>query len=103
MQRKINSHNQTFVPSERKVIRQTDRQTDRHKIFSSLDKGNEISYSRVKDKLRRLGSPNRIVDHSKLDSNKFGRQSYEDLDFKVKIVWYHIVSVSFDQIGSISV
>ena len=47
-------------------------------------------------KLRRLASPNRIIDNSKLDFNKFGRQLYDDdSDFKVKIVTSISILINF--------
>ena len=38
------------------------------------------------NKLRRLGFQNQIVIDSKSDFNEFGRQLYDDSDFKVEIV-----------------
>ena len=46
-------------------------------------------------KLRRLGSPNGIVDNLKSDSNKFRQQLYDDLDFKVNIGSYCITLIYF--------
>ena len=52
-------------------------------------------FTTVHPKLKWLGSPNWIVDNSKLDCNKFSRWLYEDSDFKVKIVLDCIVLISF--------
>ena len=65
----------------------------------------------INSTFRQFGSPNRIVNDSKLDSNKVGWRLYDDLDFKVNMVssisilisyWliltiYDLFSIKFDQ------
>ena len=46
-------------------------------------------------KLKGLGSTNGIVDDSKLNSNKFGRQLYDNLNSNVDIVSWIAISIDF--------